>query len=63
MTDQRTYRRTERQTKGMSKILDSGTNLVILPLTVNNEDVAAALQPSRKIITINQQQYVVSQGE
>jgi len=29
---------------------------------VNNEDVAAALQPSRKIITINQQQYVVSQG-
>ena len=30
---------------------------------VNNEDVAAALQPTRKIITINQQQYVVSQGD
>ena len=29
---------------------------------VNNDDVAAALQPTRKIITINNQQYVVSQG-
>jgi len=29
---------------------------------VNNEDVAAALQPTRKIISINNQQYVVSQG-
>ena len=30
---------------------------------VNNEDVAAALQPTRKVININGQQYVVSQGE
>jgi len=29
---------------------------------VNNEDVAAALQPTRKVININGQQYVVSQG-
>ena len=29
---------------------------------VNNDDVTAALQPTRKIITINNQQYVVSQG-
>ena len=29
---------------------------------VNNDEVAAALQPTRKIITINNQQYVVSQG-
>ena len=29
---------------------------------LNNDHVAAALQPTRKIITINNQQYVVSQG-
>ena len=29
---------------------------------VNNEDVSPALQPTRKVITINNQQYVVSQG-
>ena len=31
-------------------------------IRIVNEDMAAALQPTRKIITINQQQYVVSQG-
>ena len=39
-----------------------GGKIRIVNNQINNDEVAAALQPTRKIITINNQQYVVSQG-
>jgi len=53
---------TSEQTQSVPTIVDTQSLHGGKFRIVNSEDVAAALQPTRKIITINQQQYVVSQG-